>query len=340
VATIVELKNVKKEDILRDPAQFSEQFFSNGILGFRGLNLGRWDFVEVIWALGFNDAPPHFYDNPGEATPEEPYDHSIQPNCLRMDEDFKPRFESMWNGVGTGGEVPEAGDFYYPGIDEPTRQTFMFWYMDDLQKEHLLRVKSINMHTYTAPPTTGGLGFVDMAQAYLDLPDKWKEGLQEARKLEKQVVWLPEGQLQHPHLVFQDHWFLGHKILMTQGFNSDCEPPFHWDMETVGSFTEEEIQEVNVWTFNYQCDPRNQQWWDWEQGDLLVYDAQQLAVAWSAGFGLGELMFDSLHYNGGYEEDLRGHAPSTGHDPREDFALDPPYEVKPYVVPEGHEYHG
>ena len=112
MATIVELKNVKKEDILRDPAQFSEQFFSNGVLGFRGLNLGRWDFVEVIWALGFNDAPPHFYDNPGKATPEEPYDHSIQPNCLWMDEDFKPRFESMWNGVGTGGAVPEACDFY------------------------------------------------------------------------------------------------------------------------------------------------------------------------------------------------------------------------------------
>jgi len=307
VATIVEFENVKKEDILKDPAQFSEQFFSNGILGFRGLHLGQEDFVETIWALGFNDTPSAEIDT-----------------AYLRNEDFKPRFESMWNGVGTGGEVPEAGDFYYPGIDKPTRQTFMFWYMDDLPKEHLLRVKSINMHTYTAPPTTGGLGFVDMAKAYLDLPDKWKEELQEARKLEKQVMWLPEGHLQYPHLVFQDHWFLGHKILMTQGYNEDCDPPFFWDMDTVGSLTEKEIQAVNVWTFNYQCDPRNQQWWDWEQGDLLVYDAQQLSVAWSAGFGLGELVFDFLHYNGGYD----------------DPALDSSHEVKPYVVPEGHEYHG
>jgi hypothetical protein len=355
VATIVEITDVTKEDILADPQRFRAELFLNGVVGFRGINLSQRDFVQVTDALGFNDAPLDFYRADKQQLIDldapELQDHSIDPNCLHTNEDFKPRFESMWNGVGTGGEVPEAGEFYYPGQDKPTRQTFMWWHMEALPREHLTRVKSINMHTFTAPPTTGALGFVDMHQAYLDLPDKWKKELQNARKLETQVLWLPEGQLQYPHPVFVEHWWHinDHKILATQGFNDECDPPFFWDMDTVGSLTEKDIAHVNEWTFNYQVNPDNQSWWDWEQGDLVVFDAQQLSIAWSAGFGLGELVFDSMTYNGGHDEDLLGHAPGVG-DPRETYPVagrpetdhheTASFEVKPYVVPEGHEYHG
>ena len=294
-----EIESVTKNDILKDPDFFKRIFYETSIVGFRGINLNSDEFSEVVSALGFT-------------------------GDLRKNEDFKPRFESMWGGVGTGGEVPQAGEFYYSGSDKPTRQTFMFWHQEDLHKEHLMRVKSINMHTYTATPTTGALGFVDMHQAYLDLPDDWGKELHDARKLEAQVGWLPEGLFQHPHHIVKDHWRDGYEVFMAQGFNDDCEPPYFWDMDTVGSFTEDSIKQVNEWVFNYQVNPDNQIWWDWEQGDLLIFDAQRFSIAWSAGFGLGELVFDSIPFNGGY----------TNQD------MNTAFTVKPYVVPKGHNYHG
>ena len=299
---IVELKDITKERILEDDMTFRSVVLVDGVLGLRGINLSPDDFHQVMKAMHFSDGV-----------------HSYSPN-----ENFEVRFNQMINSETTGGKVPEAGDFYYPGIDKPTRQTFMFWYMDDLDKEYTLRTCGINMHTFTAPPGTGAIGFVDMHEAWRDLPKKWKNNLRDAHKLEAQVSFLPDGNIQYPHPIVRRHWWhIGdHPILQMQGFNDDCDPPFYWDLDTIGDLTEEDTKEINSWVFNYCADPDNQHWWDWEEGDLVVYDAYRLSVAWSAGFGLNELVFDQIRHNGGYPLNT------------------PPPRATEYVVPEGHEYHG
>ena len=78
------------------------------------------------------------------------------------------------------------------------------------------------------------------------------------------------------------------------------------------------------WVFDYVVNPDNQQWWDWEQGDLVIYDAYRLQTAWGAGFDLDELVFDQIKYHGGNQYDVQTLPPRD----------------QQYIVPEGHSYHG
>lgn len=249
--------------------------FEGGVVAVRSLGIGDNDFADTL----------ERFDLSGEVRPR----------------DHGQRIESI--KVASGGDLPEQCEVSYPSscrstINEPTRNTLVFWHMEEQHRRVLPRTVAINMREFSARPGAGSIGFVDLHELYLDLPDKYKEGLSSAKKLEAQIPWMPEGSIQYPHPIFQQHWWHAGDFLMSvgQGYNWDCEdPPWRIDMGTVDGLTEQDLSDYAAWTFDYVADGGNQHWWDWEMGDFLIYDAMRLAVAWGAGLeNAEELMYSQV----------------------------------------------
>jgi|GEM_PF-2344784 len=342
---------LRVEDILDGADEFRALLFKEGVLAFRGLNLTVQDFADITQALHISEKPLEDWSR-GKATTEafltadrrfgEPmYDleeldrgdltettpvegagideYTLSGSFIRRNENFATRFEQMAKGVGTGGKPPSEEDVLYPGQKEASRQTMIFWNMDDAYKQHLVRTNAIHMHTFTASEGAGGLGFVDMSEAFKALPSSWVDPLKKARKKETQVSYMPDGVTQYPHPVIKSHWYASYPVLHSTGTNiSNPQLPFEFEEEYI------EPMEFFKWVFDYVVNPDNQQWWDWEQGDLVIYDAYRLQTAWGAGFDLDELVFDHIKYHGGNQ-----------------YAVQtlPPRDQQ-YIVPEGHSYHG
>ena len=266
---------MEAQELFTDISELRRCLFEGGVVAVRSLGIGDNDFADTLERFGLSGQFSY--------------------------RDHGQRIESI--KTATGGDLPEQCEVSYPAsrrpiVGKPTRNTLVFWHMEEQHRRVLPRTVAINMREFSARPGAGSMGFVDLHELYLDLPDKYREGLSSAKKLEAQISWMPEGSIQYPHPVFQQHWWHVGTFLMSvgQGYNWDCvDPPWEVDMDTVDGLTEKEVFDYAAWVFDYLADGGNQHWWDWEMGDFLIYDAMRLAVAWGAGGESAEdLMYSQI----------------------------------------------
>lgn len=179
---------------------------------------------------------------------------------------------------------------------------FLTWHVEDTFKEHPAIVIAMNMHTFEVGRDKGMTGFVDMHSAYTSLPNKWREGIKDARTVEEQVAHFKSPLIHSPVKLIKEDGLTGELILHMQGYKDTIQPPYRIDIETCNGLTEDDLVEINAWTQNYLYDETNQEWWSWEQGDMVMFAGMRMAHAVTWGFELGQRVFDRGVYHGGHEE--------------------------------------
>jgi len=180
-------------------------------------------------------------------------------------------------------------------------ELFLTWHVEDTFKEHPAVVIAMNMHTFEVDQDKGMTGFVDMHGAYTSFPDKWREGLKDARTIEEQVAHFLSPLIHSPVKLIKEDGLTGEAILHMQGYREATEPPYRIDIETCNGLTEDDLAEINAWTHDYLYTEANQEWWSWEQGDMVMFAGMRMAHAVSWGFELGQRVFDRGVYHGGHE---------------------------------------
>ena len=179
---------------------------------------------------------------------------------------------------------------------------FLTWHVEDFYKEHPPTVLALNMHTFKASWDQGMTGFVDMHHAYLFLPDKWKEGLSDARAIEEQVAYFSDPLNHHPSPIIDTDPLTGETVLRIQGYKNATAPPYRIDLDTCKGLTEGDLLEINEWAQDYMYTYEAQDWWWWGQGDMVLFGGFRLGHAVSYNeFELGDRVFDRGAYHGGHD---------------------------------------
>jgi len=181
-------------------------------------------------------------------------------------------------------------------------ELFLSWHVEHPFKEHPAIVIAMNMHTFKVGQDKGMTGFVDMHGAYTSFPDKWKEGLKDARTIEEQVAQFVSPLIHFPIKLIKEDGLTGELILHMQGYKETSQPPYRINVETCSGLTEDDLVEINAWTQDYIHAKANQEWWSWEQGDMVMFGGMRMAHAVTWGFELGQRVFDRVVYHGGYKD--------------------------------------
>ena len=181
-------------------------------------------------------------------------------------------------------------------------ELFLTWHVEDTFKEHPAIMIAMNMHTFTVQKDQGMTGFVDMHGAYTSLRDEWREGIKDARTIEEQVAHFKSPLIHSPVKLIKEDGLTGELILHMQGYKKASQPPYRIDIETCNDLTEDDLTEINAWTHDYLYDEKNQEWWSWGQGDMVMFAGMRMAHAVTWGFELGQRVFDRGVYHGGHKD--------------------------------------
>lgn len=155
------------------------------------------------------------------------------------------------------------------------------WHVDNPFYEKVPCYTGMHMNTFTCNSSVGQTYFLDLSYLYKMCPSIFLQKLEDVRLLN--VTGFAERDIDkltsHPAVIIHPvtrekmiYW-TGHDIRLTEGRNED------W------------FENFKLWISKFISDPKNRKSWNWNQGDVLIWDNRAVAHSFSPGWKHSERIF-------------------------------------------------
>lgn len=155
------------------------------------------------------------------------------------------------------------------------------WHVDNPFHEEVPCYTGMHMKTFTCSPFVGQTYFLDLSYLYKMCPNVFLEKLANIKLLN--VTGFPEENIHqltpHPAVII-------HPITM--------EEMIYWtghDIRLTGGHSEDWFEEFKIWVAEFISDAKNRKSWNWNQGDVLIWDNRAVAHSFSPGWKHSERIF-------------------------------------------------
>jgi taurine dioxygenase len=247
------IRGVTVKQVLQEPEYFKEILKRNKVIGFKGMDPTPQEHLMLMEALYYGELGTDMPN--GEPGMLEDQHHASIPNVEERD-NVEHFIKTAWH------------------VDNPF-----------LEKPPVLT--SMKMIKFDVDPGYGDTLFLSLTDLYRQLPDHLKDRLQTARLLGTTGNTEPgeeEGREVISHPALRTHPDTGETMLYWTGpstmLETDQDPPPMW------------FQEVREFVTHYAANKQNRWSWQWEVGDVLVWDNRAVLHGFVPGWDRADRRFD------------------------------------------------